>query len=693
MSKSVTSLLTLVLAATSSFAAYGNGICIVDASESLFFEASETHVVVSVENQIAIVKATLLCRNLLGEKRVAKYGFPMPEGASATSLRWRVNGQWREAVFASVPQDTTLPGSGAPDTRLTQYLGATPLFFPISDTVGVDSLLTIELTYAQLLPYKFGSVDFIFPSSYEPLAPPPLGRQTLSFELSSSRTIEHIDLVSHPAAAVTNDGTLATVQYQVDEENALTDYHVTYRLSLNELGLFGFSTSIADSAAIDSLGTGFFTFVAEPDPTEGVEVIDKVFTLIVDRSGSMTGDKIVQARNAATFIVDRLNDGDQFNIVDFNSAVRSFRPSLVPYTPANRNAAVDYIATFQASGLTNISGAFSLAVPQFNAVSDSTANIIVFFTDGRPTTGLTETSAILQHISDLITQNERNITLFAFGVGRDVNHQLLTLMANQNNGLVAFLEDDELEERITEFYLQIQNPVLLNTEIVVDPPVITEVFPNPLPNLYKGQQMVVAGRYDLPADVTVTLSGEAYGRDVTYSYDLSLSDSLQEGLLFLPKIWAKLKIEHLLVRYYGLAPGSDDAETLQQEIIDLSVAYGVISPFTSFGENDPGGLGFGGTGGAVNVEDEVSTIPGESPVLLHGTYPNPFRESTTIRFEVSAALFDDAVVKIYDSLGRLGAGAYRARWRGWDLRVRVGRTHGRRRSHRCRYLHIHVDRR
>jgi Ca-activated chloride channel family protein len=649
--------------------AHGNGVWVVDASDASVLVVSGGEVVVSIDDQIAIVRATIHCHNQFSEGRLAKYGFPMPEGASATSLRWRIGGVWREAAFSSSPQDTTLPGPGTVDPRLDQYLGETPLFFGIRDTVAADSMLVVELTYVQLLPYRLGNVEFEFPSSYEPLPLPQMNRQSLTLKINSSRTIEFVDLSSHIGGQISIDGHRATVHYEIENASADRDYRLRYRLSLDELGLFAFSTMIPDSAAVDSLGTGFFTFVAEPDPGENVDVIQKAFTLIVDRSGSMSGDKIVQARNAASFVVNNLNEGDEFNIVDFSSDVLSFRPALVPFTSGARAAALDYISTFQASGMTNISGAFSTAVPQFSSVGDTTAAIIVFFTDGLPTAGMTDPAQILEHIGGLIVQNERPVTIFTFGVGRDVNYQLLTLIASQNSGLATFLESDELEERISDFYLQIRNPVLLNTEIVIDPPTVSEIFPNPLPNLYKGQQMIVSGRYAAAEDVTVLMAGTAFGRDVSYTYQLSLSDSLQQRLLFLPKIWAKQKIEHLLVRYYSLDQSSTEAGEIKDEIVALSLAYGVISPFTSFREQDSGGRGFGGT---VETED-VDGPRGEVAIVTVEAFPNPFASATTIRFHLSAARPVSAVVRIYDSLGRLvrilavntaGPGSYEVVWDG-----------------------------
>ena len=181
---------------------------------------------------------------------------------------------------------------------------------------------------------------------------------------------------------VFNDGSQAKITFSKEESVANFNYNVEYELALDELGLYSMSTFLADSSIPDENGQGFFTFIAEPDPSENTEVIHKVFTLIVDCSGNMSGSKIDQARNAAKFIVENLNEGDYFNIVDFSSSVSDFHTAHVEYSEQTRQEALDYINGFYAGGATNISGAFDEAIPQFAHSNDSTANIIIFFTDG-----------------------------------------------------------------------------------------------------------------------------------------------------------------------------------------------------------------------------------------------------------------------------------------------------------------------
>ena len=253
--------------------------------------------------------------------------------------------------------------------------------------------------------------------------------------------------------------------------------------------------------------------------------------------------------------------------------------------------------------------------------------------------------------------------IFTFGIGSSVNKQLLTLIATQNNGLSQFLGAEELENVITDFYLQIRNPVLLDTQLFFDPNVLTEVYPNPLPNLFKGQQMILVGRYNEAAPVKLTLDGKAFGNSVEYNYNISLSDSTIQNYQFLPKIWAKKKIEHLLVKYYSLNISSPEAADLKDKIIELSIAYNVITEFTSF------------TGGYTSVEDELGQSNSISPkdFRLLGNYPNPFNPSTTIRIEILNDIYQSINVNIYNTLGQLvkvlnlnvtGRGFYEINWDG-----------------------------
>ena len=640
--------------------AYSNGVGVVNASLGTYLKLTGTNIETSVQLQISITKSSQIFYNNLGADKTVAFAFPLPDGASGIGLKWKLNGVWHTAPISPTPQDTSLPG-GTMNANLRTYLGAKPLFFSIPEPVKRDSVLTVEFTYVQFLKYDFGSVFYTYQNDYRLIQNQTIEYQEFTFNLTSPRTIDSIRLVSsNPLISLVNNGNSATVISNQYSAVPSVDFKIKYALSLNELGLYSYSTMIPDTLLPDTLG-GFFMFIAEPNPGTTTQIIKKVFTLVLDRSGSMSGTKIIQAKNAATFIVNNLNTGDKFNIVDFETNVYNFRNNHVLYTPQSRDSALQYVGNITAGGSTNISGAFSTAVPQFNTANDSSANIIIFLTDGMPTVGITERTALLNHVRNLIQSTETEIFLYSFGIGTDVDQQLLTLMSSQNNGYAEFLLNDELESRITNFYLRIRNPVLLSPVVSFSSPHINNVYPNPLPNLYIGQQMIVAGRYTETGPLTVTLSGRAFNQPVSYQYNFNRSDTADTRYQFLTKVWVKQKIDNLLVLYYSLNPISPEAVALKQQIIDLSIAYGVISPFTSYGNPNS-------VTGPEEITNEIN-IPGKYKLLSN--FPNPFNPQTTIKLIVNNFYNGKATLRIYNSAGILvdiielninGKGVYEIVW-------------------------------
>ena len=646
-----------------------NGIAIFNDENGICLKLVNSKVEVNVNNQVAVIKTTQTFKNELGIDVYVKYGFPLADGASATKLMWKVNNLWYQANIAATPQDTTHPG-GNVNQKIKQYLGNTPLYFTIPQEITNDSLIVVELTYVQLLSYKNGKVFFNYPNNYMLIQSTFLNEQTLNFNLSGGRTIDSLNITSHTGATIVNNGTSGSINLSLFEEVADRNYNINYNLSLSQLGLFGFSTFVPDSVVPDNFGRGFFTFVAEPDPNQNTGTINKRFTFIIDKSGSMSGTAMDQAKAAANFVVTNLNPGDMFNLVAFSSGVTSFQPNHVEASSANIQNAINFINGLIASGSTNISGAFDVAVPQFTNSGTNYANIILFFTDGDPTMGITDPNQLSQHINTLIRNTDTTICLYSFGIGNYVNKQLLNIISTNNKGFASFVGTSQLQQAISEFYLTIRNPVLLDPQISVSPNVTLEIYPKNLPDMYKGTQLIISGRYNEPTNANIKFSGNAFGSQIEYNYNIDLTGNELPDFQFLPKIWAKTKIEHLLVLYNNLNPNSPEAQAIKQQIISISQQYMVITQFTSF------------TGGIVGdiEEQEINKLIAASSFELVGNYPNPFNPSTTIKIMVNADIHEDAELHIYNALGQLirtlyiqinGKGVYEVRWDGRDQRGNI----------------------
>lgn len=645
-----TAIVLLLLACPAAFA---GGVMKVKGQASSYLPPQRLTVTVDIDNQVATTVTQATFVNSLPLPVWLIYGFPTDVNASVLQFRWRTAGQWRTAQITGSPQDTSgvIDPGGDADRLFLDYLGEAPFFFTFRDSLPADSALTVELTYIELLQYRSGEVIYDYPLDLRVFSQRPLNAFRLALQLRSARKLIGLTNPTHGATAASFTDSTATLLFEQENLAADRDFRVHYQVSQKDLGVFLLSHQPQNE-------DGYFIMLAEPDPTTGQEeVIDKVFTFIIDVSGSMWGEKIEQAKAAALFTVDHLNADDHFNVIKFNTTVTKFRANPVPAAPNEIVAARGFIDQITANGGTDLQSALLAGLGQ--QMSDTTANIIIFITDG---------IASLDQQA-IVNANTHNVRIFVFGIGTDVNQPLLTQVAANNNGIAEFLGNDEVNSRISAFYNKIRNPLLQNIRLTFTPALTSEIYPLQLPDIYVGEQLVVLGRYSQAGPAQVTLQGAGAGTAVRYDYSVNFTaDSLANR--FLPRLWAKYKIDALLVLMAGVPQGTNQWQEWKQEVIRLSLRYGILTPFTSF--TDPG------TPPAAVAEEPASATAMPAGFVLLQNYPNPFNPETRIVFYVPPeAARQRVVLEIYDLLGRLVAvlfdreaapGRYEVVWNGKDLR-------------------------
>lgn len=615
----------------------------------------------SIQNQVAAVTVTETFQNTMTSTVEPRYYFPLPSGASATQLRWFVHGQWHLASITGNPQ--SLPGgpSTLPD-YFKLYIGFFPVVFDLGTTLNTNENIIVELSYVQLLNYSVGNVNLFLKNDYTPIQQQPMTLQQLDITLVSDRPIQSF-VLNNPNANIEYNTQNATAHLSISNAVANSNYSLDYSLAQNEIGFRAMST-VRDSVP-DIYGNGFCTFIVEPGNTGTINSLPNKITLVVDHSGSMNFEnRIVQARNAMIYIINHLGANDKFNIVAFDHQVQHLWGSHQPVNPSNIATATAWINSISAVAPngTNISGALDVAIGEFQNAPASYHNVIILITDGGPTVGITDTYQLVNHVDTLINSMDVNLSLFNFGVGSDVNSQLLTMLAQDNNGAAIFLGSSELYATVTSFFNMISQAIILDPTLTITPTnAITEIYPSPLPSLYHDSQLIITGRYNTGQGIVLHLFGSDANGPVNYSYEASLTMENDSLMQFIPKLWASKKIDHLLVEYYSFPSGSSQALELKEEIIAISLSYGVVCVFTSFtGDTDD--------------EDEVAEyIP--QPIRLLGNFPNPFNPETEIRFTILSNMKEPVFVEIYNIKGQLirnlasrvnGIGDYSVYWNGKD---------------------------
>lgn len=668
MKKNIISIMILLC----SLQAFAAGIMIKDAVAGEYLRLMDLSINLQIINQVAITNLSARFVNDSADSTQCTYAFPMHEEASATSLSWLINGEWHDAVIASGTSEPVNPDGTTMYPFIDAYLGKSPMVFPIPQYLAAQDTLQIQLEYVELLKYQDGNVTFSYPLHYGYLSNPPLESLTMNALIEGGRNVISADLPDFPSAVITLLDGQADLSLDLSDVELSQNIDLNYSLAMENLGAITFSSFVQSEFVPDELGDGFFLSVIEPEPS--VDVMPKYFTFVMDRSIQMSESSIQQAKIAASYMVDNLNSSDYFNIVDFNTVANAFALTHVPFTQENKNLALSYIDNLEASGMCNISAAFNTAIPQFATAPDDVANIIVFLSKGLPNVGITDTDALVSHVNAIATATGRLLNIFCFGVGTSVNTSLLSQIASNNGGSATWVGISELSEILIDFYAKIRNPVLLNPSLTFDPSTdpVSEVYPVSIPNLYLGNQMLLCGRY--PAGSTsigFTIEGSALGSIMNYQFKSDLSTEAIDQNRFLMKIWAKMKIEHLMNLYDQMDPNSTEAVALKQEIIDLSIDYGVICKFTSFNSDDPDDPDDPPIGGEDDFDDPISP----QLFMLRGNYPNPFNPTTTIRLEQRFPNAMHYQIRIYNCRGQLvktlmldttNQGLYCIEWDGRD---------------------------
>lgn len=507
------------------------------------------------------------------------YLFPLPEGAAVSSFRMTVDQEPVEGRLLSVEEARRIYESYVRrqvDPAILEYVGRGAFqarVFPVPP--GGEK--RVYLGYSQVLEYEGGIYGARYPLSVERLGGQAPARLAVSAVIRSRQPLRAVYSPSHEIQVRREGEHLARVSYESRDGAPTRDFQLYYTTSEKAFGL--------NALAHRRPGEDGYALLMLAPPTEApaaaLQPKDVVF--VFDTSGSMQGAKMEQARRALLTVLDALDERDRFNIFRFSSDVEGFRPGVVSASAANRAAAAEFVRALRAVGGTAIDGALQAALASLPPPEErrGRAPFLVFMTDGLPTIGETSIERILRGAGHAAPADLR---LFTFGVGADVNTLLLDRLARDHRGAADYVRGEEdLETRVGAFYAKIARPVLANVRVEVAGVRLLDVYPQPLPDLFSGTQLLLLARYYGSGRATVTLTGDLAGRPQKHEYTLTLPER-ELGQDFIPRLWASRRIGFLLeeIRLRG------ESQELKNEVIRLSKEHGVITPYTAYLVEEPG---------------------------------------------------------------------------------------------------------
>ncbi len=524
---------------------------------------------VTIDDQVATTEIDQVFVNDSEWELEGIYIFPLPEEAAISDFAMWVDGErWEGELLPKekarqIYEDIVRQRK---DPALLEYIGRDAFrasIFPIPP--GEER--RIGLSYSQVLTAEQGLIHYRYPLDTERFSSEPIEEVVITVKIHSSQPIKAIYSPSHEVAIDREDDHNVTVSFEANEVKPDRDFELYYSLSEEEFGLNLLTYRESDEE-------GFFMLLLAPQvEVESQEVVAKDVIFVLDTSGSMEGDKISQAKEALKYVLSHLNEEDRFNVITFSTGVNLYADELQPASEGSE--ARSFIDDLHARGGTNIHRALLEALEMARG---ERPQVIIFLTDGLPTEGVTDVERIIEEVKEAASKGVR---LFAFGVGDDVNTLLLDTIAQENGGASAYVRPDEsIEEEVSTFYAKISTPLLANLEVDFGSIRVSDTYPDPLPDLFLGSQLVMVGRYRQAGSATITLRGEVNGQEQEFVYEGQFRS--QGGQEFIPRLWATRKIGYLLnqIRLHG------EDDELVEEIVELSVRYGIMTPYTSYLVNE-----------------------------------------------------------------------------------------------------------
>lgn len=547
---------------------------------------------VRIAGSIATTTLTMVVHNPTSRVAQARVVVPVPDGAAINTFG--IDGIGNEPTAELLPREEATQRyqeivRRMVDPGLLEFVGNAMIqssVFPVEP--GAER--TVTIAYEQVLYAHRGTVEYVLPRSAG------VGASSIGWELeivveSGGEDLGAVFSPSHPIVSSPEGEKRMRVDVpMLDEPGAFVLYAAT-NASADEPTVLMYP--------IDKT-SGYFMFVADApesaDTDQGAML--REVTIVIDRSGSMGGEKIQQAKESARQVVYGMADGERVNIVDYSDDVRSFADGSVVINKKSREALINYIDRIRSAGGTNLHDALIESLREESI--DGMLGLVLFMTDGLATVGTTGEVAIRNAAQKHNTSDRR---VFTFGVGYNVNAPLLDAIAQQTKGEPTFvLPGEDVEMKVGRVFDKLDGPVMTDVEftgglagfcgtgmtdemrINIQRTQVHSVEDGGLGDLYKGSRVVVLGKYDNYSGMPMWLriNGQRNGEQSMLSSQVTLGEASTK-YSFIPRLWAQQRIDSLIGQIrVSTADGSEPHKELVEEITRLSLEHGIMTEYTAF---------------------------------------------------------------------------------------------------------------
>ncbi|XP_052059424.1 inter-alpha-trypsin inhibitor heavy chain H3-like [Mytilus californianus] len=448
--------------------------------------------------------------------------------------------------------------------------------FNILVNVEKNALVVFKLKYQELLRRTLGSYHHVI------YVDPGQIVEDFRIKVSISESREIIDLTIPPleGKTTTDVGKLASIKHISSKRIDITYApSVQDQKTMSQDGISGqfkvkYDVSRDKDAGDLLIVNGYFVHMFAP---KDFKPLSKDVMFVLDKSGSMSGRKMIQLKEAMKLIMQDMKPEDMLNILFFDNKFDWLSKSdMLQGTKVNFGKAERFIDATTSSGSTNINKAVTDGIKLLTKYLDTQkSTILMFLTDGLPTSGVTKPVSILQNVKKA---NEARIPIFSLGFGNNVDFDFLKQMSLQNNGFARRIyEDSDAVLQIKGLYSEISSALLTNVTFNyvgdIDMNTLTQ---NHYQYYFGGSELVVAGQMrSKGSSIVPSVKGWNNGytdllwkrrpvpelKAITNDADLSMITE---------KMWAYLTIKQLLRDIEGDIT-STKKDKIKAKIISLAI--------------------------------------------------------------------------------------------------------------------------